>query len=89
MDNVTDKIRELPHNLEAERALLGSMLIDKGACDEIVNLALPRDFYADNNRKIYEGMKYLQDNNKPVDATTVTTYLMDKGILEEVGGVEY
>ena len=89
MDNVTDKIRELPHKLEAERALLGSMLIDKGACDEIVNLALPRDFYADNNRKIYEGMKYLHDNNKSVDATTVTTYLMDKGILEEVGGVEY
>ncbi|MGM9952919.1 MAG: replicative DNA helicase [Intestinibaculum porci] len=84
-----ESARELPHDLEAERALLGAMLIDKGACDEVINLATPEDFYYDHHKLIYEGMKYLHDGGAPVDVTTVTSYLMDKGILDKVGGVEY
>ena len=39
--------RELPHDLEAERALLGAMLIDKNACNDVINMATPQDFYLD------------------------------------------
>lgn len=81
--------REYPHDLEAERALLGAMLIDKDACAEVINVALPQDFYYDKHKMIFEGMKYLHDSSVPVDVTTLTTYLMDKKILDKVGGVEY
>lgn len=81
--------RELPHDLEAERALLGAMLIDKGACDEVINLAVSDDFYDNRNKQIYEVMKTLHDANDPVDVTTVTTGLMNRKVLDSVGGVEY
>ena len=76
--------REYPHDLEAERALLGAMLIDKDACAEVINVALPQDFYYDKHKMIFEGMKYLHDSSVPVDVTTLTTYLMDKKILDKV-----
>lgn len=81
--------RELPHDLEAERALLGAMLIDKGACDEVINLAVPDDFYDNRNKQIYDVMKTLHDGNDPVDVTTVTAGLMNRKQLDAVGGVEY
>lgn len=81
--------RELPHDIDAERSLLGAMLIDKGACDEVLNIAVPEDFYDDGHRLIFEGMKYIHDNNGAVDVTTITTYLMDHKILDRVGGVDY
>ncbi len=84
-----DNVRELPHDLGAERALLGAMLIDKNACSEVMNMAVSTDFYYDNHIIIFEGMKFLHDTNKPVDVTTVTTYLIDKNQLDKIGGVEY
>lgn len=81
--------RELPHDTDAERSLLGAMLIDKDACNEVINMATENDFYNDSHRLIFEGMKFLHDSNMPVDVTTMTTYLMDKKILDKVGGVEY
>ena len=45
--------RELPHDLEAERALLGAMLIDKNACNDVINMATPQDFYLDAHRLIF------------------------------------
>lgn len=81
--------RELPHDLEAERALLGAMLIDKNACNDVINMATPQDFYLDAHRLIFTGMKFLHDSNKPIDATTVTDYLINQKILEKVGGVDY
>ena len=84
-----DRTRELPHDLDAERAILGAMLIDKDAAEEVLNLAIPEDFYEDGHKLIYEGMMYLRQNRRPVDVTTITTYLMDKNILDKVGGVDY
>ena len=79
--------RELPHDLEAERALLGAMLIDKNACNDVINMATPQDFYLDAHRLIFTGMKFLHDSNKPIDATTVTDYLINQKILEKVASL--
>ena len=81
--------RELPHDIDAERSLLGAMLIDKGACEEVLNIAVPDDFYDDGHRLIFEGMKYIHDNHGAIDVTTVTSYLMDHKILDRIGGVDY
>lgn len=81
--------REYPHDIDAERSLLGSMLISKEACNEVINLAMPTDFYIDSHRILFEAMLALQNQRKPIDVTTMTSYLLDKKQLDKVGGVEY
>lgn len=81
--------REFPHDIEAERSLLGSMLISKDACAEVINIATPNDFYVDSHRLLFEAMQGLQAQRKPIDVTTMTSYLLDKKQLDKVGGVEY
>ena len=81
--------RELPHYQQAEQALLGAMLIDKDACSEVINIAIPDDFFYDSHKVIFAAMKALQEERQPVDVTTLTTYLMDKKELDRIGGVNY
>ena len=81
--------KEYPHDLEAERSLLGSMLISQDACREILSLATAEDFYLESHRILFEAMKAVDEQNLPVDATTLTSYLMDKKALDKIGGVEY
>ena len=81
--------RELPHDQQAEQALLGAMLIDKDACSEVINIAIPDDFFYDSHKIIFAAMKAMQEERQPVDVTTLTTYLMDKKELDRIGGVNY
>lgn len=81
--------REYPHDIEAERSLLGSMLISKDACVEIMSLATVDDFYLDSHRILFEAMLSVSHQNNPVDVTTLTSYLIDKKLLDKIGGVEY
>lgn len=81
--------REYPHDIEAERSLLGSMLISKDACVEIMSLASTDDFYLDSHRILFEAMLAVSHQNNPVDVTTLTSYLLDQKLLDKVGGVEY
>lgn len=81
--------REYPHDIEAERSLLGSMLISKNACMEIISLATVDDFYLDSHRILFEAMQSIDSQGNPVDVTTVTSYLLDKKQLDKIGGVEY
>ena len=83
------KEKTLPNNIEAEKSLLGSMFwslnaLQKG-CEE-----LDKDvFYLDSNSKIFEIIKYLYDNKKPVDISSVTTELINRNYLTSIGGVPY
>lgn len=81
--------REYPHDIEAERSLLGSMIISKEVCNEILSLATPEDFYLDSHRTLFESMRAVSNQNNVVDVITLTSYLMDKKLLEKVGGVDY
>ena len=81
--------REYPHDIEAERSLLGAMLISRDACNEIINLATTEDFYLDSHRILFEAMQAIDNQNSPIDVTTLTSYLMDKKQLDKIGGVEY
>lgn len=81
--------REYPHDIEAERSLLGSMLISNDACIEIMSLASKDDFYLDSHRILFEAMYAIHQMNNPVDVTTITSYLLDKNQLDKIGGVEY
>lgn len=76
-----------PQNIEAEQALLGTILL-KGIVPD--NLS-PDDFYKDSHRKIFLAMSALtnEDRHEKVDSLTLANYLKDKNELEEIGGYSY
>ena len=79
----------LPHNIEAEKALIGSVFWSynslQKACEEVSKDV----FYLDSHSKIFEVIQELYLDKKPVDASTVTARIVDKGYLVQIGGVEY
>lgn len=78
-----------PHDIEAERALLGAMLISKEKRDDVLDRAVEEDFYEMNHQLIFLAMQALRDQGLPADVTTITSYLIDHDQLDKVGGVEY
>lgn len=78
-----------PQNLEAEQAVLGSMLLSQEAIAEAIEILEANHFYHAAHRKIFSVMVKLFDENKPVDLLTLSDELKKKGILEEVGGPAY
>lgn len=81
--------RELPHDIDAERSLLGAMLISREMSQNFVDKANVDDFYENAHRLLFLAMSDLIQKNVPVDVTTITSYLKDHGQLDKIGGVEY
>lgn len=78
-----------PHDLEAEQAVLGSMLTDKDAVMASVDVLKEEDFYREDNRMIYSAILNLYKRAEPIDIITVKAELEAIGKLEKVGGLEY
>jgi replicative DNA helicase len=79
--------QELPHDFSAEKAVLGSLLIDNRSFDEISDLTLKgEDFYHPQYGMIFEAMRDLHVGSQPFDLVTVSSKLNDMGRLERVGG---
>lgn len=79
----------LPNNIDAEKALIGSMFWSKASLQKGCEEVETDFFYLDSNAKIFEVIRELYNRHDPVDANTVTTELVAKNILNQVGGVEY
>lgn len=77
--------RLLPHSVEAEEAVLGSLLIDEDAVFEVAGFLKPDAFYRSQNRWIYDAILSLNERHEPVDYLTVTEELRRREQLEEVG----
>ena len=78
-----------PQAVEVEKAVLGALMIDKEAYLEVSELLRPESFYELRHQKIYDAVRQLSLNEKPVDVLTVTEQLNKNGVLEEVGGPGY
>lgn len=78
-----------PHDLEAEQAILGSMLTDKDAVISSIEILKENDFYRDDNRAIYTAILNLYNRAEPIDIITVKAELESMGKFEQVGGLEY
>ncbi|OGQ04957.1 MAG: replicative DNA helicase [Deltaproteobacteria bacterium RIFCSPLOWO2_12_FULL_44_12] len=78
-----------PQNLEAERAVLGGMLIDNEAIHRVVEFLEPDDFYKEAHRKIYQAVLDLYQANEPSDLVTITNLLKSNGSLESIGGATF
>ncbi len=85
-----DKVtRAFPQNLDAERAILGGVIIENDALGRVLEHITPEDFYREAHRKIFEAMVTLYQEGKPVDPVTLTELLESQGVLEAVGGVSF
>jgi replicative DNA helicase len=79
----------LPNNLEAERASLGSFLIDSGVTYLGLPLLKPEFFYEEKNRRVFEAIQEVSQDGQPVDFVTVLNKLQEYNKLEALGGVDY
>lgn len=89
MVNLED-IKLPPHSIEAERWVIGSVLID----NEVIQLlegykVFPEDFYQKNHQLVYQSIQELWDSNKNVDVVTLSDQLNKNQVLEDVWGIDY
>jgi replicative DNA helicase len=87
VDTIPDKLQ--PHNLEAEEAILGSLLIDPDAILRVATFLNPDDFYVTRHSWIYEAIRDLHERREPPDLVTLADELERRGQLSEVGGPAY
>ena len=78
-----------PQNLDAEKSLLGAILIDEEVLADASEIVKPNDFYDKNHGLIFGGMMRLFEKHKPVDLLTLTDELKRKDELELIGGSAY
>lgn len=78
-----------PHNIDAERSVLGAALLSKDALNDVIEEIRPGDFYDPNHKEIFDVMFELSRKNVPVDALTVSEELDKRGSLSMVGGRAY
>jgi len=82
-------LKNVPANIEAEQALIGSILIEPERLDNIVSLVSSTDFYDQKNRYIFSAIEELHDEGQPIDIISVCDRLKVMGLLEKVGGELY
>jgi len=81
--------RTLPHNLEAERSVLGAILVHNDAFNTAAQVIDGRDFYRDAHRRIFDRMVTLSERNEAIDFVTLKEELSRGGDLDNVGGPAY
>ncbi len=87
MSNQNDKLP--PQSLEAEKSVLGSILIDKDSIEKVIDILKADDFYSRQHQLIYGAMVRLLEKNEPLDILTVSNKLEEAGELEPAGGAAY
>lgn len=78
-----------PHSLEAERAVLGGVMLDNGRWDSVDEVVASSDFYRPQHQLIFDAMRFLAEDNQPLDVVTVSTRLQHSGALEKAGSAIY
>ncbi len=78
-----------PQNIEAEKSLLGSILLDKESINRVVDFLQPEDFYNRGHQLIFEGVMKLYEKREPIDLLSLSNCLNELGHIETIGGVGY
>ncbi len=81
--------RPLPNNLDAERSILGAILLDNHALNTAIENVRPEDFFLDQHRRVYTQMIALGESQQAIDLVTLTEELHRHGELEAAGGAPY
>jgi replicative DNA helicase len=83
------KEKTLPHNPEAERTVLGAVLVDNSAFNSAAEILTRDDFYRESHRRIFDAMASLAERSQPIDLVTLKDELTRASALEAVGGAAY
>ncbi|MEX2405674.1 MAG: replicative DNA helicase [Candidatus Paceibacterota bacterium] len=86
---ISKELRVPPQDVEAEQAILGSVMLKPECINDILDSISPQCFYARKHRIIYETMLELFSKNEAIDLLTLTSRLKDKKLIEKVGGSGY
>ena len=78
-----------PQNIDAEKSVLGSILVDSSVMYDVINLIKPDDFYRNDHELIFSAMCQLFNQNVPIDVITVSEKLTTTGELDKAGGLQY
>jgi len=78
-----------PHSLEAEKSVLGAVLLDNQLLNRVIPILQEQDFYRDSHRRIYRAMVHLTQESAVVDPVTLKDQLSKAGELEAAGGLGY
>jgi replicative DNA helicase len=89
MANESLKDKVPPHNLEAETATLGAILLDSEALGRVLGYVRAEDFYRNAHKRIFQGIINLFERSEEIDLITLTHELRNEGALETVGGASY
>lgn len=81
--------RIMPHSIEAEQSVVGSMIMDKDAIMIAVEIIGPEDFYGSQYGILFETIRELYNADKPVDIVTLQTRLKEKNVQPELAGIEF
>src|ERR1700733_338478 len=84
-----DGLRLPPHSIEAEQSVLGGLMLDAAAWDQIADRVIAEDFYRNDHRLIFEAAAGLIERTQPCDAVTLAGHLEAQGLLDQVGGLSY
>jgi hypothetical protein len=82
-------IRVPPNNIDAEQALLGSILLRPMALHDILDRVNEDSFYVDKHRIIFSAMVELSRKSEPIDLVSLSTYLRERNMFDRIGGALY
>jgi replicative DNA helicase len=88
-DDAEERLRLPPHSIEAEQAVLGGIMIDSAAWDQVADRVSAEDFYRNDHQLIFNAAAGLIERNQPCDAVTLSGILESQGLLDQVGGLAY
>ncbi len=88
-DKETEQLKVPPHSVEAEQSILGGLMLDNAAWDQVADIITDEDFYRHDHRVIYQAICDLCGKNQPADVVTLSEWLDKTAQLDEVGGLAY
>ena len=89
MDTSSSFMKQMPVSVEAEQALLGSIIVSPDAFDKIGGLITAEDFYVEEHKHIYSALIKMYSQNKTIDVVTLVNALVEMGDRDEAGGIQY
>lgn len=89
MPTSSDALKVPPHDLEAEKSVLGAVLIDPSSVSSVIEILHEDHFYAEEHQLIFSAMLSLFERHQPIDVVTIKAELKTKGTLKKIGGASY
>ncbi len=89
MSDNEQQLRTPPHSLEAERTVLGALMLDKDAIIKVADMIHVGDFYKESHNLIYEAMLALYEKSDPLDVLSISNELEEQNKIDEIGGASY